>query len=143
MTRFTVFILRRSRVNKVKYIDKLKMICQSLTYLPSLPTGNLTKCEQQLQDAYKRAKLIDGTRVFPPGMFVPECNKKDGSFSPIQCHGSTGSCFCVTENGSEIPHTRVRFRKPECQRSMLFLYLGPIYLWLLCYSEIRKLCLFV
>ena len=128
ITLFANFKLGRSHVNAVKCINKLKIICLSLALSSCSPTGNLTKCEQQLQDAYKRAKVIDGARVFPPGMFVPECNKKDGSFSPMQCHGSTGSCFCVNENGSEVPHTRVRYRKPECKRSMLFLHLGRVYL---------------
>jgi len=36
------------------------------------------------------------------GEFVPQC-EEDGSFSAIQCWTSTGYCWCVDENGVEIP----------------------------------------
>ncbi len=38
------------------------------------------------------------------GEFVPQC-EEDGSYSPMQCWGSTGYCWCVDENGTEIPGT--------------------------------------
>jgi len=39
------------------------------------------------------------------GAYKPQC-EADGSFSPKQCHGSTGSCWCVDQNGAEIDGTR-------------------------------------
>tara|TARA_B100001250_G_scaffold403643_1_gene418469 strand:- start:712 stop:1443 length:732 start_codon:yes stop_codon:yes gene_type:complete len=38
------------------------------------------------------------------GEFIPQC-EEDGSYSPIQCWSSTGYCWCVDENGIEIPGT--------------------------------------
>lgn len=38
------------------------------------------------------------------GEFIPQC-EDDGSYSPIQCWGSTGYCWCVDLNGVEIPGT--------------------------------------
>ena len=36
------------------------------------------------------------------GEFIPQC-EEDGSYSPMQCWSSTGYCWCVDENGIEIP----------------------------------------
>ena len=38
------------------------------------------------------------------GEFIPQC-EDDGSYSPLQCWSSTGYCWCVDENGIEIPGT--------------------------------------
>ena len=38
------------------------------------------------------------------GEFVPQC-EEDGSYSPLQCWGSTGYCWCVDEDGVEISGT--------------------------------------
>ena len=53
----------------------------------------LTPCEQAQANA---TGLI--------GEFVPQC-EEDGSYSSIQCWGSTGDCWCVDEYGIEIPGT--------------------------------------
>lgn len=48
--------------------------------------------------------------TFPmPGSFVPQCDDA-GAFMPVQCHGSIGSCWCVSADGSEIMGTRVNSR---------------------------------
>nr|UZF13197.1 saxiphilin [Rhinella marina] len=39
------------------------------------------------------------------GAFIPNCDEK-GNYSPKQCHGSTGYCWCVDENGAEISGSR-------------------------------------
>ncbi|XP_029962713.1 nidogen-1 [Salarias fasciatus] len=41
----------------------------------------------------------------PVGQYVPSCNE-NGEYEPMQCHGSTGHCWCVDRNGQEIPGTR-------------------------------------
>lgn len=41
-------------------------------------------------------------------IYVPQCTE-DGSFEPKQCDGSIGYCWCVDENGKEIPGTRTKF----------------------------------
>ncbi len=40
------------------------------------------------------------------GEFIPQC-EEDGSYSPIQCWSSTGYCWCVNEDGEEIPGTAI------------------------------------
>ncbi|XP_053330281.1 nidogen-2 [Spea bombifrons] len=39
------------------------------------------------------------------GSFVPQCDD-EGNYSPLQCHGSTGYCWCVNKKGEEIEGTR-------------------------------------
>eukprot|EP00794_Sanderia_malayensis_P014103 gene14103-15576_t len=73
------------------------------------------RCKKQLHEAYKRASFRNGVRVFPPGMFVPSCND-DGTYNALQCHASSGYCWCVERNGEKVLGTRVRFGKPNCER---------------------------
>lgn len=52
----------------------------------------------------------------PPGMvgqFIPHC-ERDGSYSPLQCHASTGFCWCSTSDGKKIPNTAIR-GMPNCK----------------------------
>ena len=48
------------------------------------------------------------TKVKPEliGAYVPQC-RDDGYYKGMQCHGSTGYCWCVTKYGEEIPNTKV------------------------------------
>ncbi|KAI0222387.1 Papilin [Lamellibrachia satsuma] len=39
------------------------------------------------------------------GAYVPQCTD-DGKFRTLQCHGSTGYCWCVNEDGVEMENTR-------------------------------------
>ncbi|XP_041803273.1 nidogen-1 [Chelmon rostratus] len=41
----------------------------------------------------------------PVGQYIPACDE-NGAYEPMQCHGSTGHCWCVDRNGQEIPGTR-------------------------------------
>ncbi|KAM4607761.1 nidogen-1 [Polymixia lowei] len=41
----------------------------------------------------------------PVGHYVPTCDEH-GAYQPVQCHGSTGYCWCVDRNGQEITGTR-------------------------------------
>ena len=52
------------------------------------------------------------TGVAPLGAYVPQC-ELDGSYSQVQCHSSTGYCWCVDEDGKERSQTRQRGR-PNC-----------------------------
>lgn len=49
------------------------------------------------------------------GAFIPQC-KDSGEFEEKQCWGSTGYCWCVDENGSEIQGTKTR-GDPKCKSS--------------------------
>ncbi|XP_075125694.1 saxiphilin-like [Leptodactylus fuscus] len=51
-----------------------------------------------------RLKALSGGKPMP-GAFVPDCDEK-GSYRSKQCHGSTGYCWCVRENGEEIPDSK-------------------------------------
>ena len=66
---------------------------------------NQTKCEKVRELAEKLAKSEFGD--LKTGAYVPSC-EKDGSYSKTQCHKSTGFCWCVNENGEEIPGTKVK-----------------------------------
>ena len=35
------------------------------------------------------------------GAVIPRCSR-DGSYAPEQCHGSTGTCWCVDRQGQQI-----------------------------------------
>uniref|UniRef100_A0A3P8W1T8 Thyroglobulin type-1 domain-containing protein n=1 Tax=Cynoglossus semilaevis TaxID=244447 RepID=A0A3P8W1T8_CYNSE len=39
------------------------------------------------------------------GAYVPQCDDQ-GLYIPLQCHGSSGHCWCVDSNGQERPGTR-------------------------------------
>lgn len=45
------------------------------------------------------------------GVFVPDC-ESDGSYNPVQCLRTEGPCWCVDENGKEVPGTRNENGKP-------------------------------
>ncbi|MAQ69704.1 MAG: hypothetical protein CMD23_01240 [Flavobacteriales bacterium] len=65
------------------------------------------------------------------GEFIPQC-EEDGSYSPMQCWGSTGYCWCVDENGIEIAGTSLGPGEglPNCAQqidSLNILFLGNSY----------------
>merc|ERR1712168_1603410 len=66
--------------------------------------GRLSKCQKKRQNA-SRIKMI--------GAFKPKCNA-DGSYAKVQCHASTGYCWCSTKKGKKIPGTSVRGKKTKC-----------------------------
>ncbi|XP_050988516.1 nidogen-2 [Labeo rohita] len=43
--------------------------------------------------------------VRPIGAFIPQCDE-EGQYRPLQCHGSTGHCWCVDSRGQERAGTR-------------------------------------
>ena len=48
------------------------------------------------------------------GVYIPQC-LDDGTFAPIQCHGSTGYCWCVhTLTGEPISARAGRGERPRC-----------------------------
>ena len=68
-------------------------------------SGRLSKCQRKLKAA-SMVKMI--------GAFKPKCNA-DGSYAKVQCHPSTGYCWCSTKRGKKIPGTSVRGKKPKCR----------------------------
>ena len=56
------------------------------------------------------------------GQFIPHCHR-DGSYSPLQCHASTGFCWCSTTDGKKIPNTEIR-GQPSCKFELQTFILG-------------------
>ncbi|XP_029449963.1 nidogen-1 isoform X2 [Rhinatrema bivittatum] len=64
-----------------------------------------TKCQRHRESAlgFGDPGLPRGPR--PVGQFVPTCDEY-GEYTPVQCHASTGQCWCVNREGNEIDGTR-------------------------------------
>ena len=85
----------------------MKKLLYLLLLLPLFGYGQLTPCEQDVENAIG---LI--------GEYVPQC-EEDGSYSSMQCWSSTGYCWCVDENGIEIPGTSIQswLGTPDCSNN--------------------------
>ncbi|NXP49491.1 THYG protein, partial [Heliornis fulica] len=46
--------------------------------------------------------------------YIPQCEEDRGAFSPVQCSQDQDSCWCVFDNGEEVPGTRVSGGRPVC-----------------------------
>ncbi|XP_041834846.1 nidogen-2 isoform X3 [Melanotaenia boesemani] len=66
-----------------------------------------------------RASLIEHYGGKPdPQQYLPQC-EPDGQFSPVQCYGETTYCWCVDQDGREVPGTRSHDAvKPGCLPSV-------------------------
>ncbi|NXJ85897.1 NID2 protein, partial [Trogon melanurus] len=69
------------------------------TYAESMQ--QLTPCEHER--LYPRAIPLGPSPV--SDRHVPQCDE-EGRYRPLQCHGSTGHCWCVDAAGQEIAGTR-------------------------------------
>jgi len=60
-------------------------------FIPVVPQSAVAPCTEQLESSE------------PPlmGAFVPQCDDT-GQYEPLQCHGSTGYCWCVDTAGARI-----------------------------------------
>ncbi|XP_078670157.1 uncharacterized protein LOC144910683 isoform X23 [Branchiostoma floridae x Branchiostoma belcheri] len=58
------------------------------------------RCHESIQSVLSEQ---DGSPIV--GVFLPQC-RDDGSYENLQCHPSTGYCWCVTADGSEVPGTQ-------------------------------------
>ncbi|XP_049919101.1 nidogen-2 isoform X11 [Epinephelus moara] len=61
-----------------------------------------SQCEQHRDSLQSGAEHGGRPSV---GAFIPQCDS-DGRYRPLQCHGSTGHCWCVDERGQERAGTR-------------------------------------
>uniref|UniRef100_H2XLM3 Nidogen-1 n=1 Tax=Ciona intestinalis TaxID=7719 RepID=H2XLM3_CIOIN len=68
--------------------------------------AGLTQCK--LEEYYAETdNLFAGT-----SKFVPQCDE-NGGFSPVQCDSASRTCYCVGQNGQEIPNTKITTDNPE------------------------------
>ncbi|KAL2099331.1 hypothetical protein ACEWY4_005811 [Coilia grayii] len=66
-------------------------------------------CDQERQSA-----LDEAGQNSREAIFIPDCGSQ-GLYKPVQCHQSTGYCWCVlVDTGRPIPGTSVRYQTPEC-----------------------------
>ncbi|XP_077147380.1 saxiphilin-like [Ranitomeya variabilis] len=61
--------------------------------------------EREHTPCMRHRQSVLGGKKNMMGAFLPKCDNK-GNYIPKQCHGSTGYCWCLNENGEEIEGTR-------------------------------------
>eukprot|EP00069_Balaena_mysticetus_P009448 bmy_20258T0 len=67
-------------------------------------------CDQERQSA-----LEDARQNPREGIVIPEC-APGGLYKPVQCHQSTGYCWCVlVDTGRPLPGTSTRYVMPSCE----------------------------
>jgi len=84
----------------------------------------LTECQQ---------KNLEATQGGLLGAYKPTCNT-DGSYTLIQCHPSTGYCWCSSPDGKEWPGTRAR-GQPKCLRGRSELKVTKVHIKLIFKDE--------
>lgn len=93
----------------------LPLNCTGTNQLP--PVGDSTPC----QKAQRKNSVV------PFGSYLVRC-KQDGSYEEVQCNGSSGFCWCVQKNGTELSGTKTRgpllcptldIRLTHCQKKFL------------------------
>lgn len=84
-------------------------------FLPLLCNGQSTSCQETAANV---PDII--------GAFTPQC-EEDGSYSSTQCWFSTGYCWCVDEDGVEIPGTSIAswLGMPNCSNESCTLIPDP------------------
>uniref|UniRef100_A0A8D3DJ30 Nidogen 2a (osteonidogen) n=1 Tax=Scophthalmus maximus TaxID=52904 RepID=A0A8D3DJ30_SCOMX len=71
-----------------------------------------THCEHHR----RRATDSEGNPIV--GAYVPQCDS-EGQYIPLQCYGETTYCWCVDQDGREVPGTRSHdVVKPACLPSV-------------------------
>jgi len=70
----------------------------------------------------QRRQALGPTGVPVVGLFAPECSA-DGGYEDLQCHKTSGYCWCLDEYGNEIPQSRMKGRpscakEPRCKKEM-------------------------
>ncbi|XP_051833645.1 SPARC-related modular calcium-binding protein 1 isoform X1 [Antechinus flavipes] len=67
-------------------------------------------CDQERQSALEEARQNPRE-----GIVIPEC-APGGLYKPVQCHQSTGYCWCVlVDTGRPLPGTSTRYETPVCE----------------------------
>ncbi|XP_078355343.1 equistatin-like, partial [Oculina patagonica] len=87
------------------YYNNMQILRTETQGKPSCPpTAGLTPCLRERISS----KGYTGSTL--PGRYSPDCDR-DGSYKPLQCQVSSGVCWCVDNQGQEIPGTRGRGKR--------------------------------
>ncbi|TKS87144.1 SPARC-related modular calcium-binding protein 1 [Collichthys lucidus] len=79
------------------------------THVPPEGDEKVPSCDQERQSALEEARQNPREAIF-----IPDCGP-GGLYKPVQCHQSTGYCWCVlVDTGRPIPGTSTRYQTPEC-----------------------------
>jgi len=80
----------------------------------------------------ERRAATQEARTDNSGAYIPECSP-GGQYTPVQCHKSTGYCWCVEqESGRPIPGTSVKNARPDCNRPVNVIKHTPQRSWKKC-----------
>uniref|UniRef100_A0A8C0IWA4 SPARC related modular calcium binding 1 n=1 Tax=Chelonoidis abingdonii TaxID=106734 RepID=A0A8C0IWA4_CHEAB len=80
-----------------------------VSVFPSFPE-KVHSCDQERQSALEEARQNPRE-----GIVIPEC-APGGLYKPVQCHQSTGYCWCVlVDTGRPLPGTSTRYETPVCE----------------------------
>ncbi|XP_041942969.1 nidogen-2 isoform X5 [Alosa sapidissima] len=86
---------------------------------PSSPRPNCNEPERPKTQCERHRDSVQGSQDGFPivGAFVPQCDEA-GQYRPLQCHGSTGHCWCVDVQGQERAGTRAppSSPRPNCNK---------------------------
>lgn len=96
------------------YLFSLKHYKVSLYFIPAV--REKTACELHRETALAAASS-EGFVFWPRpsvGQYIPTCDH-NRNYEPMQCHPSTGQCWCVYPDGQEVAGTRTGpGSRPSC-----------------------------
>lgn len=96
-----------------------------LKIVPVSPERTKTRCETHRESLLAVTEFGPRGPRPPVGQYIPECDQS-GAYEPMQCHGSTGYCWCVDRNGQEISGSRSEpSSRPMCEETSGFMAATP------------------
>lgn len=112
LLRFLVVYIIINQVQLAGSPHPISPICNAM--FPVGHIGQLNGLSKRIEAPCHQARqrVLGLSEVPSPGVLIPEC-ETDGSFKPVQCHSSTGFCWCVDQYGQELTGTRTQ-GKPQC-----------------------------
>ncbi|XP_035214941.1 SPARC-related modular calcium-binding protein 1-like isoform X3 [Stegodyphus dumicola] len=69
------------------------------------------KCVEKARCEAQRTLMLE--QGHKTELFIPDC-KPDGSYAEVQCHTSTGYCWCVDEAGKPVKGSSIQHERPNC-----------------------------